>query len=73
MNAAYSAYYSPGVSAQSSRANSVAPTPKASLEQERSDEEAAPRNFQKAWRAVKGRAVEHHKSVNAASRAVYGA
>jgi hypothetical protein len=51
MNAAYSAYYSPGVSAQSSRANSVAPTPKASLEQERSDEEAAPRNFQKAWRA----------------------
>jgi hypothetical protein len=73
MNAACSAFYYPGYSTQSSRASSVAASPKMSVEQERSEEEAEPRNYQKAWGAVKNRVTEHHKSVGAANRAVYGA
>jgi hypothetical protein len=67
MNQAYSAYYSPGAS----RSNSAAPTPKASFEAER-EQEQGPRNYEKVWSAVKSRAVEHHRSVNAASAATWG-
>jgi hypothetical protein len=73
MNQAYSVFYStPG----SSRSSSVAPTPKASFEAQRvqhEQESQAPRNYEKVWKAIKTRAIEHHRSVNAASRVMYGA
>ncbi|CAO2651255.1 Nn.00g095520.m01.CDS01 [Neocucurbitaria sp. VM-36] len=73
MNEAYQVYYSPGVSANSSRANSAAASPRGSLEHERHEEEAnAPRNYQKVWKALKNRAVEHHRSVTAAYEYTYG-
>lgn len=77
MNEAYSVFYSPGViTPGSSRSTSANPTPRVSFEGERMrhDEEASePRNYQKAWRAIKNKAVAHHRSVNSASAAVYGA
>lgn len=76
MNEAYTVFYSQGMvtPASSSRASSVAQTPKASFEEKRmSVEEQKPRNIEKAWKAIKNRAVEHHRSVNNASAAVYGA
>jgi len=76
MNEAYTVFYSQGMAtpAGSSRTSSVAHTPKASFEEKRmSVEEQKPRNIEKAWRAIKSRAVEHHRSVNNASAAVYGA
>ncbi|EAT77049.1 hypothetical protein HBI56_200470 [Parastagonospora nodorum] len=76
MNEAYTVFYSQGMvtPAGSSRSSSVAQTPKASFEQTRmSVEEQKPRNIEKVWKAIKTRAVEHHRSVNNASAAVYGA
>lgn len=77
MNEAYSVFYSPGVvTPGSSRSCSVAPTPKASFEAERvrhETEAQTPRNYQKMWSSIKNKAVEHHRSVNSASAAVYGA
>ena len=76
MNEAYAVFYSPGVSPASSRAPSANPTPRVSFEQERQRmdmQSETPRNYQKVWRAVKEKAVEHHRSVNSASAAVYGA
>jgi hypothetical protein len=75
MNEAYTVFYSQGMSTPgSSRSSSVAPTPKASFEAEREHSQAqAPRNYEKVWKAIKNKAVEHHRSVNNASAAVYGA
>jgi hypothetical protein len=75
MNQAYSVFYSQGMvtSAGSSRTSSAAPTPKASFEAPRVASEEKPRNYEKVWKAIKTRAVEHHKSVNNAAAAVYGA
>lgn len=76
MNEAYSVFYAPGVATPaSSRSSSVAPSRGASFEAERvrHEEEAhMPRNYQKVWKAIKTRAVEHHRSVNNASATVYG-
>ncbi|KAF1917064.1 hypothetical protein BDU57DRAFT_529991 [Ampelomyces quisqualis] len=73
MNEAYSVFYSQGMSTPgSSRSGSVAPPPKAISAAER-EEAQAPRNIEKVWKAIKTRAVEHHRSVNNASAAVYGA
>lgn len=72
MSEAYNVFYAPGGSTPgSSRSNSVAPTPKASFEAER-EMASGPRNYEKVWSKVKGRAVEHHRSVSNASAAVYG-
>lgn len=75
MNEAYTVFYSQGMSTPgSSRSSSVTPTPKASFEAEREHSQAqAPRNYEKVWKAIKNKAVEHHRSVNNASAAVYGA
>jgi hypothetical protein len=81
MNAAYAAYYSPGSSRAgslaNSRANSTQSSPRHSVEEPRHEDAAAapknPTNFTKSWKALKNRAVEHHRSVNAAYRAAYGA
>jgi hypothetical protein len=77
MNEAYAVFYSQGASTpSSSRSTSAAPTPKVSFEAERikhEDEVQAPRNIEKVWKAIKNKAIEHHRSVNAASVAVYGA
>jgi hypothetical protein len=77
MNAAYAAYYSPGSSLANSRANSTQSSPRHSVEEPRHEDAAAapknPTNFSKSWKALKTRAVEHHRSVNAAYRAAYGA
>jgi plasmid stability protein len=73
MNEAYAVFYAPGsVSSTpaSSRVNSAAPSPKVSLEGQR-EQELAPRNYEKVWKAIKTRAVEHHKSVESASAARY--
>jgi hypothetical protein len=71
MNQAYSVFYStPG----SSRSSSVAPTPKTSFEAQRvqrEQESQTPRNYEKLWMAIKNKAVEHHRSVNAASRIMH--
>ena len=75
MNEAYSVYYAPGIASHSSsRSNSAAPSPRQSAEHERHEDEAnaAPRNYQKVWKALKTRAVEHHKSVNSAYAQTYG-
>lgn len=72
MNEAYTAFYSPGASPAGSRNNSAAPSPRHSSEHVRSEEEPEkPRNYQKIWKAVKTRAVEHHRSVNAAYATTY--
>ncbi|KAF1851727.1 uncharacterized protein K460DRAFT_362468 [Cucurbitaria berberidis CBS 394.84] len=73
MNEAYTVFYSPGVSTASSRSNSAAHSPRESVEQERHEEEAlAPKNYQKIWKALKTKAIEHHRSVNSAYETMYG-
>jgi hypothetical protein len=74
MNQAYSVFYgSPASSRNNSATNSAATSPKASFEAQRAqNEELAPRNIEKVWKAIKNKAVEHHRSVNAASAAFYG-
>jgi hypothetical protein len=72
MSEAYEVFYAPGSSSPaSSRTSSAAPTPKVSLDSVR-EMDNRPRNYEKVWTAVKNRVVEHHKSVNNASAAVYG-
>lgn len=74
MNAAYSAYYSPGSSRANSPRGSVSSTPRASIEEPRSEEAAKqPTNLSKHWKQLKTKVVEHHRGVNAAYRAAYGA
>lgn len=73
MNAAYSAYYSPGSSRAASPRGSVTSTPRASVEQTRSEEAAKqPTNLSKHWKQLKTKVVDHHRSVNAAYRSAYG-
>ncbi|KAF2024366.1 hypothetical protein EK21DRAFT_104729 [Setomelanomma holmii] len=75
MNEAYSVFYAPG-SVASTRANSAAPSRGASFEEVRHESEAGvegkPRNYQKVWKSLKNKAVEHHRSVSNASATVYG-
>ncbi|OAL49898.1 hypothetical protein IQ07DRAFT_40642 [Pyrenochaeta sp. DS3sAY3a] len=69
MNEAYTVFYAPSAS---SRQNSAASSPRHSVDEPREQRDEAPRNYQKMWKGLKGRIVEHHRSVNAASSAVYG-
>lgn len=74
MNEAYSVFYAPGSSTASSRAPSAAPSRRASFEEARYEITAEqPRNYQKVWTTIKNKAAEHHRSVNAAADAMYGA
>ncbi|KAF2190621.1 hypothetical protein K469DRAFT_721525 [Zopfia rhizophila CBS 207.26] len=69
VNAAYSVYYGGGVSASSSTRPSFE-----SARSTSSVDSAKPEsNMNKAWKAVKKHAKEHHESVNAAYGAYYGA
>ncbi|KAJ4989301.1 hypothetical protein SVAN01_05206 [Stagonosporopsis vannaccii] len=75
MNAAYSAFYSPGNSRAASPHGSVASSRRASVEEPRSEDAAPkqPTNLSKHWKQLKTKVVEHHRGVNAAYRAAYGA
>ncbi|KAJ4381148.1 hypothetical protein N0V86_003495 [Didymella sp. IMI 355093] len=74
MNQAYAAFYSPGSSRATSPRASVSSTPRASIEEPRSEEAAKqPTNLSKHWKQLKTKVVEHHRGVNAAYRAAYGA
>jgi hypothetical protein len=75
MNAAYAAYYSPGASRANSTHGSTASTPRHSIEEHRSEDAAPknPTNLSKHWKSLKTKVVEHHRGVNAAYRAAYGA
>ncbi|KAF1943131.1 hypothetical protein EJ02DRAFT_453652 [Clathrospora elynae] len=77
MNQAFAVYYGPGTSATSSRTSSMASTPRQSAEAPRHVAEGeaegkGERNYQKMWKSIKNRAVEHHRSVNAAYAQTYG-
>ena len=74
MNAAYSAFYSPGNSRAGSPHASVASSRRASAEEPRSEDAAPkqPTNLSKHWKQLKTKVVEHHRSVNQAYRAAYG-
>ncbi|KAF3008782.1 hypothetical protein E8E13_010409 [Curvularia kusanoi] len=73
MNAAYSAFYSPGSSRATSPRASVSSTPRASVEEPRQPTEPKqPTNLSKHWKQLKTKVVEHHRSVNQAYRAAYG-
>ncbi|KAJ4369162.1 hypothetical protein N0V83_006246 [Neocucurbitaria cava] len=73
MNEAYQVFYSPGASASSSRSNSVVSVEQPRQAQAHEEEAAAaPRNYQKVWKSLKNKAVEHHKSVNSAYAMTYG-
>ncbi|KAF9698503.1 hypothetical protein EKO04_003573 [Ascochyta lentis] len=75
MNAAYTAFYSPGASRSNSPRGSNASTPRHSLEEPRSEHAAPkqPTNLSKHWKQLKTKVVEHHRGVNAAYKAAYGA
>ncbi|KAF1929192.1 uncharacterized protein M421DRAFT_419710 [Didymella exigua CBS 183.55] len=74
MNAAYTAFYSPGSSRAASPRGSVSSTPRVSTEEPRNEEAAKqPTNLSKHWKQLKTKVVEHHRGVNAAYRAAYGA
>lgn len=74
MNAAYTAFYTPGASRANSAHGSTASSPRHSVEQSRSEEAAprAPTNLSKHWKTLKTKVIEHHRGVNAAYRAAYG-
>lgn len=74
MNAAYSAFYSPGSSRAASPRGSVSSTPRVSTEEPRqAAEPKQPTNLSKHWKQLKTKVVEHHRSVNQAYKAAYGA
>ncbi|KAJ4318624.1 hypothetical protein N0V94_004329 [Neodidymelliopsis sp. IMI 364377] len=74
MNAAYTAFYSPGASRANSPRGSVSSSPRHSSEQPRTDSAAPknPTNLSKHWKQLKTKVVEHHRGVNAAYKAAYG-
>ncbi|KAG9205301.1 hypothetical protein B5807_05024 [Epicoccum nigrum] len=74
MNAAYTAFYSPGSSRANSPRSSTSSTPRASIEEPRhaSESKQQPTNLSKHWKQLKTKVVEHHRSVNQAYRAAYG-
>ncbi|KAI8934860.1 hypothetical protein NX059_008538 [Plenodomus lindquistii] len=73
MNEAYTVFYSPSVSAASSRNNSASSSPRQSAEVPCFEvEPVKPRNGEKVWKALKNKVVEHHKGVNAAYAKTYG-
>ena len=75
MNAAYAAFYSPGGSRATSPHGSISSTPHASIDEPGSEEIAPkqPTNLSKHWKQLKTKVVEHHRGVNQAYRAAYGA
>lgn len=86
MNSAFAVYYSPSFSPSASRSSSAASSPRQSGEASRKsvgaapatfeEKEAAqegPRNYQKAWKGLKNKIVEHHRSVSNAYEHTYGA
>lgn len=74
MNAAYSAFYSPGASRAASPRGSTSSSPRVSIEEPRqAAQPQQPTNFSKHWKQLKTKVVEHHRSVNQAYRAAYGA
>ncbi|KAL1792929.1 hypothetical protein ACET3X_009436 [Alternaria dauci] len=88
MNSAFAVYYSPSFSPSASRSSSAASSPRQSGEASRKSVSAAaapatfeekeaaqegPRNYQKAWKGLKNRIVEHHRSVSNAYEHTYGA
>ncbi|RMZ74412.1 hypothetical protein GMOD_00003445 [Pyrenophora seminiperda CCB06] len=76
MNDAYAVYYNSGNSPSTSRNSSTASSPRHIVEAPQKSNfksvEKKPRNYQKAWKAIKGKVVEHHRSVNAAYAQTYG-
>jgi hypothetical protein len=85
MNSAFAVYYSPSFSPSASRSSSTASSPRQSGEASRKsvgaapatfeEKEAAqggPRNYQKAWKGLKNKIVEHHRSVSNAYEHTYG-
>ncbi|CAA9960276.1 hypothetical protein CFE70_003717 [Pyrenophora teres f. teres 0-1] len=84
MNAAFAAYYSPGHTPSTSRNSSAVSSPRHSGEVPRKSvqshvsatatagDEQKPRNYQKAWKALKTKVVDHHRSVSAAYEQTYG-
>ncbi|CAN9444057.1 unnamed protein product [Alternaria alternata] len=86
MNSAFAVYYSPSFSPSASRSSSTASSPRQSGEASRKSVGAAPatfeekeatqegpRNYQKAWKGLKNKIVEHHRSVSNAYEHTYGA
>ncbi|CAG5156573.1 uncharacterized protein ALTATR162_LOCUS4370 [Alternaria atra] len=83
MNSAFAVYYSPSFSPSASRSSSTASSPRQSADAPRkgaatstassSEEELGPRNYQKVWRGLKNKVVEHHKSISNAYEHTYGA
>ncbi|KAG9185473.1 hypothetical protein G6011_08017 [Alternaria panax] len=86
MNSAFAVYYSPSFSPSASRSSSAASSPRQSGEASRKGSVAAPatfeekeaaqqgqRNYQKVWKGLKNKVVEHHKSVSNAYEHTYGA
>jgi hypothetical protein len=73
LNEAFATYYAPGMSTHSSRSSSTSSSPRHSIEAPReAHKDLPPRNYQKVWRGLKNKVVEHHKSVNAACEQTYG-
>ncbi|KAH6842081.1 hypothetical protein B0T12DRAFT_362871 [Alternaria alternata] len=74
MNSAFAVYYSPSFSPSASRSSSTASSPRQSGEASRkSAAQEGPRNYQKAWKGLKNKIVEHHRSVSNAYEHTYGA